>query len=285
MDQKISQGELRDILRFYADAGLDFALEEEPQNRFAAVAGQPRPQDRPSLQTTSQSANPAISQAPQRPAPMAASLAVPDDAAVARARDDARFAETLDELREKLVAFDGCSLKFTAKNLVFGDGNRLAKIMLVGEAPGRDEDMEGRPFVGKAGQLLDSMLAAIGIDRTNVYIANVIYWRPPGNRTPTPMETEICRPFIERQIALVNPDILVFLGGVAAKSFLTGPDGILRLRGKWTEWTIPGGRTIPALPMLHPAYLLRQPAQKKLAWRDLLSLRAKAKEMGLLAPA
>lgn len=206
---------------------------------------------------------------------------MPDEAAVALAREAARQSPDLQTLRQQLETFDGCSLKFTAKNLVFSDGNPQARIMLVGEAPGRDEDIEGRPFVGKAGQMLDRMLGAIGFDRTQVYIANVIYWRPPGNRTPTPMETEICRPFIERQIALVDPEILVFLGGVSAKSFLPGLDGILRLRGNWTDWSIPGGRTIPALPMLHPAYLLRQPAQKKLAWRDLLSLKAKARDLGL----
>lgn len=285
MQSTLTQAEIRDVLRFYSEAGLDFALEEEPQNRFVAVASvapaasveQPAQQgQRTSLLPTA---------APARPAPATPSHAVPDEAAVARARDEATRAPTLEALRESLVAFDGCSLKFTAKNLVFADGNPQAKIMLVGEAPGRDEDLEGRPFVGKAGQLLDRMLASIGLDRTHVYIANVIYWRPPGNRTPTPMETEICRPFIERQIALIDPDIIVFVGGVSAKSFLPGADGILRLRGKWSEWTIPGGRTIPALPMLHPAYLLRQPAQKKLAWRDLLSLKAKARDMKLLPAA
>lgn len=266
---------LNDILRFYAAAGLDFPMVEAPRNwldatevvqvaAHAQAAAQPdsRPPKAPSAQTRT-------------------TLAVPDDAAIVLAREAARSANDLQALKQQLEAFEGCSLKFTAKNLVFADGNPEARIMMIGEAPGRDEDIEGRPFVGKAGQLLDRMLAAIGLDRTQVYIANVIYWRPPGNRTPTPMETEICRPFIEQQIALVDPDILVFLGGVSAKSFLPGQDGILRLRGNWQEWTIPGGRTIPALPMLHPAYLLRQPAQKKLAWRDLLSLRAKATELGL----
>ena len=283
MQSNLTQGEIRDVLRFYSEAGLDYALEEEPQNRLisppvaAPVAVEAAP-----LAQEGQRASLLTPTAPARPAPATPSHAVPDEAAVARAREDAGRAPSLEALQQSLANFDGCSLKFTAKNLVFADGNPQAKIMLVGEAPGRDEDIEGRPFVGKAGQLLDRMLASIELDRTKVYIANVIYWRPPGNRTPTPMETEICRPFIERQIALVDPDILVFLGGVSAKSFLAGPDGILRLRGKWTEWTIPGGRTIPALPMLHPAYLLRQPAQKKLAWRDLLSLKKRATEMNLL---
>lgn len=284
MQSTLTQNEIRDVLRFYAEAGLDFALEAEPQNRLTAPAAvaagdeieRPVQQaQRPSLLTPATVA---------RPAPAVPSHAVPDEATVARARDEASRALSLEALQQGLTAFDGCSLKFTAKNLVFADGNPHAKIMLVGEAPGRDEDLDGRPFVGKAGQLLDRMLAAIGFDRTHVYIANVIYWRPPGNRSPTPMETEICRPFIERQIALNNPDIIVFVGEMSVKNFLPGPDGILRLRGKWCEWTIPGGRTIPALPMLHPSYLLRQPAQKKLAWRDLLSLKAKARELGLIAP-
>lgn len=278
MQHSLTQSEIRDVLRFYAEAGLDFALEEEAQNRLAA------PIAVPAMEAAKTSVPPlAGPMPPARPLASRPPLAVPDDAAVAMAREAARNAPTLDVLRAILSDFDGCSLKFTAKNLVFADGNPQAKIMLVGEAPGRDEDLDGRPFVGRAGQMLDKMLAAVGLDRTRVYIANVIYWRPPGNRTPTPMETEICRPFIERQIALANPDLLVFVGGVAAKSFLPGPDGILRLRGNWTAWTIPGGRTIPALPMLHPAYLLRNPAQKRLAWRDMLSLKAKAREMGLLS--
>jgi uracil-DNA glycosylase len=279
----MTMGEIRDVLRFYAEAGLDFALEEDPQNRLIAAPNAPGTGgDTRTVSQDGQRASLLTPSMPVRPAPATPSHAVPDEAAVARARDEAGRAPSLEALQQCLAGFDGCSLKFTAKKLVFADGNPQARIMLVGEAPGRDEDLDGRPFVGKAGQLLDRMLASIGLDRTQVYIANVIYWRPPGNRTPTPMETEICRPFIERQIALVNPDILVFLGGVSAKSFLPGPDGILRLRGKWTGWTIPGGRTVPALPMLHPAYLLRNPAQKRLAWRDLLSLKGKARELGIL---
>jgi uracil-DNA glycosylase len=271
MQFNFTKADLADVLRFYCEAGLDFALEEIAQNRLIVV---PKAET-PVLHT-------------QKPAPrpvmVSPSSAVPDDAAVARAREGAIKAPTLEALKASLEVFDGCSLKFTAKNLVFADGNPSAKIMLIGEAPGRDEDLEGKPFVGKAGQLLDRMLASIALNRSHVYIANVIYWRPPGNRTPTPMETEICRPFIERQIELVNPDLLVFIGGVSAKSFLPGPDGILRLRGRWQQWTLPSGRNVPALPMLHPAYLLRQPAQKKLAWRDLLNLRAKVDELGIGMP-
>lgn len=273
------KAELSEILRFYADAGVEFPIDEAPRNWLDA-----QPASNPAASPVQGKQAESVSSKAPASIPIRAALAVPDDAAIARAREAAGQSQNLESLKAKLEAFDGCSLKFTAKNLVFSDGNPQARIMLIGEAPGRDEDIEGRPFVGKAGRLLDRMLNAINLDRTQVYIANVIYWRPPGNRTPTPMETEICRPFIERQIALVDPDILVFLGGVSAKSFLPGPDGILRLRGNWKEWTIPGGRIVPALPMLHPAYLLRQPAQKSLAWRDLLKLKRKAEEMGLTKP-
>lgn len=179
-----------------------------------------------------------------------------------------------------MAAFDGCNLKFTAKNLVFADGNPNAAVMLVGEAPGRDEDLEGLPFVGRSGRLLDQMLAAIGLDRTSAYIANVIPWRPPGNRTPTPHETEICRPFIERQIELVKPKVLVNLGGPSAKTLLNTTEGILRLRGNWRVHTTASGIAIPAMPTLHPAYLLRTPAHKKLAWRDFLEVKAKLRALG-----
>lgn len=201
--------------------------------------------------------------------------AVPDGAQVARARELAREARTLDELREQLAAFDGCNLKFTAKNLVFSDGNPEADLMFVGEAPGRDEDIEGLPFVGRSGQLLNRMLAAIGRDRQSAYIANVIPWRPPGNRTPTPIETEICRPFIERQIELAGPKVLVTLGNPSTKTLLNTQVGIMRMRGNWQEHRIADGCAIPTMPTLHPAYLLRNPAAKKLAWRDFLEIKAR----------
>jgi DNA polymerase len=210
---------------------------------------------------------------PPRPSPAQAS--VPDEAQAGLARELAAAATTLDELREAVAGFNGCNLKFTAKSTVFADGNPQARLMLVGEAPGRDEDIEGRPFVGRSGQLLDRMLAAIGLDRTSVYIANVIPWRPPGNRTPTPHETQICRPFIERQIELVNPQVLVHLGGASAKTLLDTSEGILRLRGNWRSYRMASGEVIPAMPTLHPAYLLRTPNHKKLAWRDFLEVKAK----------
>lgn len=201
---------------------------------------------------------------------------MPDEAQAAKARELASQAQTLEELREILDNFDGCNLKFTAKQLAFSDGNPQAPLTLVGEAPGRDEDMQGKPFVGRSGQLLDKILAAIGIERAQgAYIANVVAWRPPGNRAPTPLETEICRPFIERQIELVNPKVLVTLGGPSAKTLLNANEGMLRLRGKWRTHITASGTEIPAMPTLHPAYLLRNPAHKKLVWRDFLEIRAK----------
>lgn len=190
------------------------------------------------------------------------------------ARKIAQDCQSLDALKAALEKFEGCSLKSMAQSLVFSDGNPQADIMFVGEAPGRDEDIQGKPFVGRAGQLLDKMLNSIGLTRETTYIANIVYWRPPGNRTPTPEESAACRPFIERQIELCNPKILVLLGGAAAKELLDTPQGILKLRGKWQDIQI-GQMTIPTLPTLHPAYLLRQPAQKRLAWQDLLSLKKK----------
>lgn len=198
---------------------------------------------------------------------------VPDEAAVETARAAAASARNLAELEAVMRAFDGCNLKKTATQLVFADGNPAAKIMFVGEAPGRDEDIQGKPFVGRSGQLLDRMLAAIGLDRTKIYIANVVPWRPPGNRTPSPQETEICRPFIRRQIELVAPEVLIFLGGASAKVLIGSTDGILKLRGRWERYALPD-HTIPCMATLHPAYLLRQPLQKRLAWRDFRALQA-----------
>jgi len=258
---------LADLLAFYAEAGVDEPLEEAGVDRFkasAARASAPIPE--PALPVQGRAAPPPST----RPAPQAA---VPDEAQAALARELAARAQTLDELRDIMQSFEGCNLKLTAKQLVFADGNPQSDLMLVGEAPGRDEDIEGLPFVGRSGQLLDRTLAAIGRDRTSAYIANVIPWRPPGNRTPTPHETEICRPFIERQIELVSPKVLVTLGGPSAKTLLNTTDGILRLRGNWKLHATGSGLAIPTMPTLHPAYLLRNPAHKKLAWRDFLEVR------------
>jgi len=200
--------------------------------------------------------------------------AAPPDAAEMTARTAARSARTLEELQAILAGFDGCGLKATAKNLCFYRGSASARLLIIGEAPGREEDLEGKPFVGRAGQLLDKMLAAIGLTEADVHITNIVYWRPPGNRTPTPQEAQVCRPFLERQAELVGARAVLLLGGAAAKHILAVEDGIMRLRGKWRDVTL-GAYKAPAIATLHPAYLLRTPASKRLAWRDLLALKAK----------
>jgi len=188
------------------------------------------------------------------------------------ARTAANSAKTLDELRALLEAFEGCMLRATATRLVFADGNPAGRIMFVGEAPGRDEDIAGLPFVGRSGKLLDRMIAAIGLDRTQVYIANIVPWRPPGNRTPTPHESAICLPFIRRQIELADPDILVCLGQPSTQTLLETKEGITRTRGRWFKFDT-GSREIRALATYHPAFLLRSPLQKRLAWRDFLAIK------------
>jgi len=195
-------------------------------------------------------------------------------------------ASSIEDLKGELKRFEGCALKHTAMNLVFADGNPAAPVMFVGEAPGEDEDRRGQPFVGVSGKLLDRMLATIGLDRTNAYISNILFWRPPGNRSPTDAEIAACLPFAERHIALVQPKVLVLLGGVAAKSLLRTKEGITRLRGRWTEYTPHLGRSdiapIRCLPTYHPAYLLRQPGAKRQAWSDLLLLKKGINEAKML---
>ena len=253
----------RDLLDFYTEAGVDALMGEEPIDRFAMAEPPPSP-----IRTARPAAPPAFEAktAPAGPAPPA-----PDEAALA-ARAAAKTAKTLEELRGILDKFDGCALKATASQLVFADGNPEARVMLVGEAPGRDEDIEGLPFVGRSGKLLDRMLAAIGLDRTSVYIANIVPWRPPGNRTPTPQESQICLPFILRQIELVDPDILVCLGGPSAQTLLGIKEGITKTRGRWFTFDT-GKREIRAMPTFHPAFLLRSPLQKRFAWRDFLAIK------------
>ena len=267
----LSRAEAADLIAWYAEAGIDVALDEAPVDRFALppveAAPEPRrPSPPPEAPVPGASAAELL-----RPSAQAAIPSVDETARAAR--ELARSAATLDELRDALGRFEGCNLRLTATRLVFADGNPKGRVMLVGEAPGRDEDLKGLPFVGRSGQLLDRMLAAIGLSRNDVYIANVVPWRPPGNRTPTPQETAACRPFVERQIELADPDFLVLLGGAAAKELLDSADGILRLRGRWRDYDT-GARTIRAMATLHPAYLLRQPLQKRLAWRDFLALKA-----------
>jgi uracil-DNA glycosylase len=257
---------LKALIEWYAEAGVDMAVDETPHNRFQS------PPAAPAREAPAPAAQPAAR--PPPPPVVTRPIAMAPDDAVGEARRRAGSAATLDELRQLLAAFDGCGLKQTANRLVFSDGAPGSRVMLVGEAPGAEEDREGVPFVGRSGKLLDRMLAAIGIARGEVYIANVIPWRPPGNRTPTPQETAICLPFIERQIELARPDVLVCLGGPSAQTLLRQREGIMRLRGNWFDYRA-GDRTIPALATLHPAYLLRQPGQKRLAYRDILALKAK----------
>ena len=253
----------RDLIEFYLEAGVDAALGEQPVDRFAAATAPVPPMRAPQPAMPMPDLEIKTRAAPVVPA-------VPEEAAMA-ARAAAKAAKSLEELRAILDKFDGCALKATATQLVFADGNPQAKVMLVGEAPGRDEDIEGLPFVGRSGKLLDRMLAAIGLDRSSVYIANIVPWRPPGNRTPTPVETQICLPFVQRQIELANPDILVTVGQPSTGALL-GVQGIMKNRGRWFPYQT-GTRDIRAMPMLHPAYLLRSPIGKRVAWRDLLTIK------------
>ena len=278
---------VEDILLFYREAGVDAALDEEPVDWFARAAAERERRARQAAESRKAKdsgepvSDPEEGRAPRevqaaRPEPAgsaAPGVIAPSQAVVMAARERAAGAPSLDSLRETLESFEGCNLRFTATNLVFADGEPGARVMFVGEAPGFEEDLQGLPFVGRSGRLLDRMLAAIGLDRTSAYIANVIPWRPPGNRTPTPQETEICRPFIRRQIELCDPEVLVMLGGASAKQLLATNEGILRLSGTWRDYST-GTRTIRAMATLHPAYLLRQPLQKRLAWRDLMAVRA-----------
>ena len=273
-NKALNAADTASLATFYAEAGVDSALGDTPVDRYAETAEKEAAKKAASRPENETRRFPDFAEA--APPPRAAPPAIPleGEEAARNAREIAAQCQTLDELRAALEQFDGCTLKKTAKNLVFADGNPDARVMLVGEAPGRDEDLQGLPFVGRSGQLLDRMLVAIGLDRTSVYISNILPWRPPGNRTPTPAEQAICQPFIERHIELADPDFLVFLGGVSAKQLLNTTTGIMKLRGKWTQYRA-GNKEIPALPTFHPAYLLRQSAQKRLAWRDLLSLKSR----------
>src|SRR5271165_3633771 len=254
-------------LRWWRQAGVEFAVDETPHNRFAADAS-PAPRAERDRAPTS---------APALAAPRPATLSPGMDAEAA-ASELASASADLETLRLNMERFDGCALKRTATQLVFADGVPGSRAMFVGEAPGADEDRIGRPFVGRAGQLLDRMLNAVGLDRRQVYIANIVPWRPPGNRTPTLQETQTCLPFITRQIELADPQLLVCLGAPSAQTLLGVKGGILRARGSWFTYPIENGRTIPALAMLHPAYLLRQPAQKRLAWADMRALASALKD-------
>jgi DNA polymerase len=254
---------IRDLLAFYLEAGVDCALSDQPIDRLSESqeAVEERPAPRPMLRAEIPA--PTVPRSEIVPAP---------DVAITSARELAPTATTLADLRTLLETFDGCALKATATQLVFADGNPEAKIMFIGEAPGRDEDIAGRPFVGRSGKLLDLMMGAIGLDRTTAYIANIIPWRPPGNRDPSPQETQICLPFIRRQIELVDPDVIVCLGKPSSQAVLELKDGIMKTRGRWYDYDT-GKRKIRAMPTFHPAYLLRSPSYKRLTWQDLRAVR------------
>jgi uracil-DNA glycosylase family 4 len=260
---------LENLLAWYLAAGADEAVGDLPNDRFAEEALRARP-PRPAPVPPAAAITPALE------------LDAPS-AAVAQARAVAAAATTLDELRAAVGAFDGCALRRTATNTVFADGIAQSRIMFIGEAPGADEDRIGRPFVGVSGQLLDRMLATIGLDRTqNAYITNVLFWRPPGNRKPTEAEIAICRPFVERHIALIDPLFIVLVGGTASAALLPGSAGITKARGHWTAIAIDGlPRPVQAIPMYHPSFLLRSPERKRESWIDLLTIRLRLKEIGI----
>jgi len=287
------------LLAWQVEAGADEAIEVTPIDRYkssaapqiaaTAKAFAPPLKSAPAQLSEAPLAPPVLKPAPIRaPAkPSAVRPATPAPAqapspAAATARELAGAATTLEELVEALAAFDGCALKKTATNLVFGDGNPAARIMFVGEAPGADEDRAGKPFVGVSGQLLDRMVGWIGLDRTKFYITNILYWRPPGNRTPTSDEIAACQPFIARHIELVAPALLITVGGPSTEALLHRGEGISRSHGRWYDYQTPGlAAPIPTMPIFHPAFLLRSSAQKRAAWRDLLRLEQKMVEFGI----
>jgi uracil-DNA glycosylase len=280
MTQSMPRSDLTEFgaLRWLVEAGADETIGEHPVNRFKAALERLRA--------------PQASAAPKPlPAPPVSHVAkrAPDPApesgdVIGQAMAVAAACTTLAELKAALEAFEGCALKRHATRTVFADGTPARRILLIGEAPGKEEDAAGLPFVGRAGKLLDRMLASIGLDRkTNVYITNVLNWRPPGNRDPAPEEAAACLPFLRRHIELVAPEIIVLLGAVAARHVVGRSDGIMRLRGNWLEYYV-GGRMVPVMPTLHPAYLLRRPIDKRLAWRDLQSISDKVNTLRLLEP-
>lgn len=277
---------LLDIALFYTEAGVDEAIGEQPVDRTVAPPPRPAAKQQPGVAVPAAPASaPAtgpmfgtgVQAALAARAPQPSSLTA--QAAESAATSAARACNTIAELEAAIRAFEGCALKATATNTVIARGNPQARLMIVGEAPGRDEDAQGLPFVGESGQLLDRMLKAIGRDESSVYISNMLFWRPPGNRDPSTEEIVACRPFIERLIELVQPKVLVCTGKFSTATLLGTTQGITRVRGRWHEYKR-GDVAVPAMPMLHPAYLLRQPGVKREAWRDMLELAAKLDELG-----
>jgi uracil-DNA glycosylase family 4 len=282
-------------LTWLMEAGADEAIADEPVNRFAPRAASGRPTQGEAAADENTRLRRQDTNSPPRTAFVRPNLpqgegekraaraeAVSLGAVPGAARALAASCASLDTLKNALLNFDGCELKRYAKNTVFADGNPLGRIMLIGEAPGRDEDEQGLPFVGRAGKLLDRMLAAIGLDRGKVYITNVLNWRPPQNRDPSPEEAAACLPFLHRHIELAEPQLLILLGAVSVRHVLGLTEGIMRVRGTWQLYqSVHLGRSIPVMPTLHPAYLLRQPGAKRLAWRDLLQISEKIEQLGL----
>ena len=272
IELQFGQRQAIESLRWWIRVGVSYALDAMPHDRFAGNPGEDGGEHgaRNASESIPQFSH-SLSETTSRAFQDARWREVPETAEIS-ARALAQAATDLEMLRSKMAEFDGCALKRTATQLVFADGLPGSRIMLIGEAPGEGEDRIGRPFVGRAGQLLDRMLSGIGLDRQKVYIANVVPWRPPGNRPPTLQETQICLPFIERQIDLADPEYLVCLGGSAARALLGVHGGIMRARGSWLPYPRQIGRDIQALAMLHPAFLLRQPAHKRFAWADMRAL-------------
>jgi len=281
---------LLQALRLQLELGVDFATDVGPVDWTAPLALEtPRPARAPALTTADLTGERSAPTQPPRPQsePIAEkSFPEANQSGLGRAargpnpaqRQEATYlppeVRTLEDLADSLDKFEGCTLKYTAMNLVFSDGNPNSRIMLIGEAPGEDEDRQGKPFVGASGRLLDRMLAGIGLDRTNTYITNILPWRPPGNRSPTQNEITVCLPFVHRHIEIIQPQVLIFLGGTAAKTMLNTNSGITRLRGRWHQYQCATlEKPIAALPLFHPAYLLRSPIHKREAWRDLLVLK------------
>lgn len=278
MNQSIAREDLESLLKWYVDQGIDETIGEEAIDRFAA----PTPPAPMPVQPQVQAPTPIRAVPPAAPAVLRGPVPIESPQLVEDARALARRCNSVTELEAAVRAFEGCALKRTAKNTVFADGVAGAPVMVVGEAPGADEDRLGKPFVGVSGQLMDRMFDAIGMSRErDLYITNILFWRPPGNRTPTLAEQAICMAFTRRHIELARPKVLVLAGGTAAKSVLDTTEGIMRLRGKWTSLSLDDGSAVPTLPTFHPAYLLRTPASKRQSWSDLLSLDKKLRELGI----
>jgi uracil-DNA glycosylase len=279
MNQAIAREDLESLLRWYVDQGIDESIGEEAIDRFAAPAPQAAP---PPVQQQAPIAPTPIRPAVAAPTPLRGPVPIESPQLVEDARALAQRCNSVEELEAAVRAFEGCALKRTAKNTVFADGVAGSPVMIVGEAPGADEDRLGKPFVGVSGQLMDRMFEAIGMSRErDLYITNILFWRPPGNRTPTLAEQAVCMAFTRRHIELAKPKVLVLAGGTAAKSVLDTTEGIMRLRGKWTSLSLDDGSAVPTLPTFHPAYLLRTPASKRQSWSDLLSLDKKLRELGI----